>query len=160
MANNDTTEFTIASSLKYGYDNKYTQWCKDVVSMLEIVMPLARKLVDVPLHLKIHLKPHRRANAYYHHFSRTVVIDPRRCNTTSTLVSALLHELVHAEQFKQGRLELGVRTMKWMGKPVVQETRNYAKYRAQPWEVEAFGREKELCDKIADMLKEKLDASR
>jgi len=157
MANSDLTVYSIASSLKYGYDNRYTKWSKDVVSAIKLVMPLARQLLDLPLHIKIHLKPNRKANAHYQHSDQKVVIDPRRCNTMSKVMSALMHELVHAEQFKQGRLEMGMRTMKWMGKAVVQETRNYEKYRAQPWEREAFRREKELCDEIAKMLEEKLE---
>lgn len=155
VKNNDTTSYVIAQSFKYGYDKKYTDRCYKAVELIRMVVPIARKLLDVPTHLEVHLKPTRRANAYYSHYHQRVVIDPRKCKTFPDIISALMHELVHAEQFKQGRLELSVRTMKWMGKPVVQETRNFEKYRAQPWEAEAFGREKELCDAVSRALREK-----
>ena len=158
MANksNPITEYSIASSLKYGYDKKYVDKANTCIDMIKMVMPLARELLDIPSYIKVHLKPNRRANAYYAHSERKVVIDPRRCETYVEVIGALLHELVHAEQFKQGRLELTTKTMKWMGKPVVQETRDLVKYRAQPWEAEAFGREKELCDAVAERLRRKL----
>lgn len=158
MANksNPVTEYSIAPSLKYGYDKKYVDKANTSLDMIKMVMPIARKLLDVPNHIKVHLKPNRRANAYYAHSERKVVIDPRRCRTYVEVIAALMHELVHAEQFKQGRLELTTKTMKWMGKPVVQETRDFVKYRAQPWEVEAFRREKELCDQVAKELRKKV----
>ena len=155
MANksNTKTEYTIAASLKYGYDKKYVEKSNTSIALIKMVMPIARELLDIPSHIRVHLKPNRKANAYYSHITRKVVIDPRRCNTYVEVIAALMHELVHAEQFKQGRLELTTRTMKWMGRVVKQETRDYAKYRAQPWEVEAFKREKELCDLVAKELR-------
>lgn len=147
--------YFISSSFKYGYDKKYVKMCNESIELIKLVMPIARRLLDFSAHINVHLKPTRLANAYYAHAERRVVIDPRRCKTYNGVIAALMHELVHAEQFKQGRLELTQRTMKWMGKPVVQETRDYAKYRAQPWEMEAFKREKELCDLIAIELEEK-----
>lgn len=158
MANkySTTTECTVAHSLKYGYDGKYADRAKTSIDLIKMVMPIARRLLDIPAHIKVHLKPNRRANAYYSHYDRKVVIDPRRCETYVQVIAALMHELVHAEQFKQGRLELTVRTMKWMGRPVKQETRDLEKYRSQPWEVEAFRREKELCDLVAKELRKEL----
>lgn len=155
VKNSDTTSYTVAHSLKYGYDKQYTSKCVAAITLLKLVMPIAKKLLDLPDNLNVHLKPTKLANAYYHHDTRRIVIDPRRCETYASIIAALMHELVHAEQFKQGRLSLGLRTMKWMGKPVKQVTRDYEKYRAQPWEAEAFGREKELCDKVHKALRRK-----
>lgn len=158
MANKSTAEtrYSIAPSLKYGYDKKYVEKSVNSITLIKLVMPIARELLDIPSNIKVYLKPNRRANAYYSHSGRKVVIDPRRCKTYVEVIAALMHELVHAEQFKQGRLELTTRTMKWMGRPVRQEIRDYAKYRAQPWEVEAFEREKELCDLVAKKLRKEL----
>jgi len=160
VKNSDTISYTIAPSLKYGYDKKYAGKSQNVVTVLKLVMPIALELLDVPSNLSVHLKPNRRANAYYHHDSKKVVIDPRRCKTYGEAISALMHELVHAEQFKQGRLEINLTrsrrvVMKWMGSVVVQETRDYEKYRAQPWEAEAFGREKELVNTVIERLRER-----
>jgi hypothetical protein len=128
--------------------------------LVKRVMPLARTLLDLPSNLLIELKPTRKPNAYYSHNNLKVVIDTRKCSTPVSVMRALMHELVHAEQFKHGRLKITTKTMLWEDRPVVMETKNYEKYRAQPWEQEAFRREKELCDRLADMLEEKLDAGR
>jgi hypothetical protein len=158
MANKSdhSTSYSISSSLKYGYDKKYVDKTNTCIDLIKMVMPIARKMLDIPPHIKVHFKPNRRANAYYSNYDCKVVIDPRRCKTYVEVIAALMHELVHAEQFKQGRLELTRTTMKWMGSPVVQETRNYEKYRAQPWEAEAFMREKLLCEAVARELRKKL----
>jgi hypothetical protein len=69
-----------------------------------------------------------------------------------------MHELVHAEQFKHGRLKITTKTMLWEDKPVVMETKNYEKYSAQPWEKEAFRREVELTELIAEKITGKKNA--
>jgi hypothetical protein len=150
----------ISSSFKYGYDKKYTNHSVRVAMLVKRVMPLARTLLDLPSSLLIELKPTRKPNAYYSHNNLKVVIDTRKCSTLVSVMRALMHELVHAEQFKHGRLKITTKTMLWEDKPVVMETKNYEKYSAQPWEKEAFRREVELTELIADMLEEKLDAGR
>jgi hypothetical protein len=48
--------------------------------------------------------------------------------------------------------------MLWEDKPVVMETKNYEKYSAQPWEKEAFRREVELTELIAEKITGKKNA--
>lgn len=134
----------------------------NVVKLVERALPIARKLLDFSPEIEVVLKNTDLANAYYAHDPRRgrVVINPKRCHTLKLALVALMHELVHAEQFKQGRLEISLTrsrrvVMKWMGSVVVQETRDYEKYRAQPWEAEAFGREKELVNAVIERLRER-----
>lgn len=148
-----TDIISISRTLLYGYDKKYVEYSKNVALLVEKAMPMARKMLDLPSLLYVELKPTRLPNAYYSHDHLKVVIDPRKCNTLTKALRALMHELVHAEQFKQGRLEVNTKTMMWMGKPVKMETRDYEKYRAQPWEKEAFDREYSLAHMIAENLK-------
>lgn len=151
MANDNTSHsITVANSLKNSYGKKYAKFCQEAIETLDIILPIARTLLDIPRWIHIHLKPTGKANAYYYHPDRKVVIDPRKCWNIDLLVSALLHELVHAEQCNQGRLQYGAASMMWMGRTVkVSNHMSYEKYRALPWEVEAFGREKELTKKLA-----------
>jgi hypothetical protein len=148
----------ISSSFKYGYDKKYTNHSEKVAMLVKRVMPLARTLLDLPSNLLIELKPTRKPNAYYCHNNLKVVIDTRKCSTLTSALRALMHELVHAEQFKHGRLKITTKTMLWEDKPVVMETKNYEKYRAQPWEKEAFRREVELTELIAEKITGKKNA--
>ena len=75
----------------------------------------------------------------------------------ATAIQTLAHELVHAEQYHQGRLVAsqsaasGDWNQYWNGEHVKVGT-GYKAYRALPWEMEAFDREKELADKVIAQL--------
>ena len=86
---------------------------------------------------------------------KTVELDCRL--PLATAIQTLAHELVHAEQYHQGRLVAsqsaasGDWNQYWNGEHVKVRT-GYKAYRALPWEMEAFGREKELADKVIAQL--------
>jgi len=84
--------------------------------------------------------------------SNRIFVDPR--STTLNVVTYLAHELVHAEQFKQGRMtwKPGMSTGQrlWNGTDYARPgiygpARTYQDYRALPWEQEAFGRQDALA---------------
>ena len=72
-----------------------------------------------------------------------------------------MHELVHAEQFHQGRLKLKSGMYHWNDEPHKVGNDTYAKYRARPWEAEAFERQADLALKVSLMMVEeaKVDIS-
>lgn len=57
--------------------------------------------------------------------------------STAEMMKTLAHEMVHAKQYLRG--ELDGYSGSWKGR----KPRNY-KYRNQPWEIEAYGREEYL----------------
>lgn len=70
----------------------------------------------------------------------------------SQLASALAHEMVHAKQIADGRLDLKLNNGKydvtWEGKPS-----RFKKYsRSAPWEIEAHTQERELLHHIIDTV--------
>ena len=67
-------------------------------------------------------------------------------------LEVLAHELVHAEQYHQGRLKhkmcRGRWMHHWMGSSAFSKGTTYQAYRKQPWEIEAWGRQAELAEKV------------
>ena len=63
-----------------------------------------------------------------------------------TLFSVLAHEMVHAKQYAFGQLRVGQNGYIWLGKEYD------VSYYESPWELEAFGRERILANKIAAMF--------
>jgi len=59
--------------------------------------------------------------------------------TQQEAIQTLFHELVHAKQYLDGRLEGGFQ-LRWMG-----ETYD-CDYQEQPWEIEAFALEEEMMN--------------
>jgi hypothetical protein len=64
------------------------------------------------------------------------------------LVLTLAHEMVHVKQYARGQIKhkLGHKTRYWMGKPIRKQ------YYDQPWEVEAFSKERVLANKIFQIV--------
>jgi hypothetical protein len=70
----------------------------------------------------------------------------------SKALEVLAHELVHAEQYHQGRLKHRMSKGRWMhywmGSRSFGKGTTYRAYRKQPWEIEAWGRQAELAEKV------------
>lgn len=82
----------------------------------------------------------------------TITID-NRLNEKETLL-ALAHEMVHVKQYAKGELKdifRPTRMVKWQGEKYLHEEIDYWE---QPWEIEAYGREKGLYIKFMKHLKD------
>ena len=64
------------------------------------------------------------------------------------LVLTIAHEMVHVKQYVRGQIthKLGRKTYYWMGKKV---RKNYFE---QPWELEAFSKERILANKVFQVI--------
>ena len=64
------------------------------------------------------------------------------------LVLTIAHEMVHVKQYARGQIkhELGRKTYYWMGKPIRKQ------YYSQPWEIEAFSKERVLANKVFKII--------
>jgi uncharacterized protein YjaZ len=64
------------------------------------------------------------------------------------LVLTIAHEMVHVKQYARGQIthKPGGKTYYWMGKKVRKS------YFNQPWELEAFGKERILANKIFQII--------
>ncbi len=144
------------------YGKAYKQHTRDIAKVLFHALPLCRKLLDFDPDVKIVIKPMRgNTLGMYNSFIKTVRIDPRIKNPQE-IVESLCHELVHAEQFHQGRMTSAVNEGKlvvlWNGVVCYNKGMTYVSYRKQPWEVEAFSRQKELADLVLKSMKDVLNS--
>lgn len=66
------------------------------------------------------------------------------------LIVTVSHEMVHVKQYARGHMKtfLGKKTKYWMGKKIK------AKYYDQPWEIEAFSKERILANKLFQIINE------
>jgi len=74
------------------------------------------------------------------------------------ILLALAHEMVHLKQYAKGELKdifRPARMVKWLGEKYDSDNMDYWE---QPWEIEAYGREKGLFIKFMGILKEDDDA--
>jgi hypothetical protein len=79
--------------------------------------------------------------------SKVVVIDNRL--KLSHALEVLAHELVHAEQYHQGRMDWNGGWNYWMGtRWSTNQGTTYNAYRELPWEKEAWGRQEELAKEV------------
>jgi len=64
------------------------------------------------------------------------------------LVLTIAHEMVHVKQYARGQIKhkLGQKTRYWMGKKVRKQ------YYEQPWELEAFSKERILANKVFQII--------
>jgi hypothetical protein len=75
-------------------------------------------------------------------------------------LEVLAHELVHAEQYMQGRLKKSWMKKKgwvhqWNGNVNTNRGSTYQAYRNQPWEMEAWSRQADLAEKVCQILEKK-----
>ena len=111
-------------------------------------------MLDVNPNQIMIFKPIRgRTDGLYFLNSGKIFVDPRA--TTLHVVTYLAHELVHAEQHKQGRMTwqpgMGTGQRLWSNgeayarSGVYGPAKTYADYRKLPWEAEAFARQDGLA---------------
>lgn len=138
-------KITLATSVRYG---SYKTHCVNAFSLIDVVTDNYRDIeqyITLPEDLSINFRPVR--NAYGKAFYTKSVLFP---NTKEYIVEVdvrqdldtfkhtLLHELVHIEQFYQGRLkDAGSTHFKWKGKKMLVDTSSMDAYNKLPWEVEA-----------------------
>jgi hypothetical protein len=121
-------------------------------------MPHFRKLLKLPTDLVIKLGPIKgRVQGRYFSKQKVAYVDVR---LGGNFLEVLAHELVHAEQFFEGRLDHAMTKsgwgFKWNGSLNTNKGTTYTAYREQPWEMEAFGRQAELARKVREMLADEM----
>lgn len=117
-----------------------------------------RTLLDFPSDVRIRVcKLKGNYAGKYHNQSRVAEID--YSYDQKTIVTYLAHELIHAEQYHQKRLEQRWDSKRgwmhyWRGSQSLNKGSTYDRYRAQPWEQEAFSRQEPLAEIVrAEMVK-------
>lgn len=152
--------FKIAESCKYG---KYKTLRTKVVAVMDLLNynePLIRDMLDIPDTINFVIRPlPRLLNGQYSFMRNKVSVNAKL--PARFMMQTVFHELVHAEQYKTGRLRRELCTKKrkyvnfWNNQQLdmVNFRKNYDKYRNLPWEMEAFTRETELLTEFLSKAK-------
>lgn len=141
-------EITIASSVRYGNYKEHYLNALFLSDVLKEKYETIKEYIELPRFISVVFRPVRAA------FGRAFYIksDAARCNReyvveldvrqdVSTFQNTLLHELIHIEQFYQGRLlDAGSMHFKWNGKKTLIDTSCLDIYNNLPWEREAIER--------------------
>lgn len=136
----------------------YLSESKELAFMVKNSLPVFRTLLDLPKTIYVRIGTKRGGfRGSFNNYEKVLFLNVSRFNYEDCMLT-LAHELVHAEQYKQGRLSVSSFLTKkgyinyWNGEEIKNKGMTYSSYRKQPWEVEAFGRQKELADKVNEIL--------
>lgn len=119
------------------------------VKIVALALPILKQKLDLPSGLKIRLASMKgQWGGRYNSASKTALID--YIGLKRTVLEMLCHELVHAEQYHQGRLEARRVAGKWVSYWNGQQIR--AAYRERPHEKEAYERQVQLADMVINTI--------
>lgn len=148
---------SIAMSLSAIYNPKLKKSAEVVKVVIENALPVLRKLLNFDKSVTIRIAPikARNTNGRYYDDSKLVEIDCRL--PWDKALEVLCHELVHAEQYYEGRLEHVYVAHKgfvhqWNGSIDFNKGSTYKAYRNQPWEQEAWDRQGKLAEQVNQIL--------
>jgi hypothetical protein len=125
-----------------------------VQAIVEVAYPILKDMLDFDPGISIRIAGLKAKNVRgtYNHLDKVATIDYRILNDW-TILEVLCHELVHAEQYHQGRLQNVWDTrsrswrFEWSGEKTNKGT-TYRAYRNQPHEIEAFSRQTALAKEV------------
>lgn len=139
---------TIATSVRYG---NYKEHFNNALFFVDTIAQNFNEIcnfITLPKKLYIQIRPVRDAfgRAFFNKSNTNktgkeyfVELDARQ--DKNTFKDTLLHELVHIEQFYEGRLiDAGPMHFKWGGRKVLIDTSSLDIYNSLPWEREAIER--------------------
>jgi hypothetical protein len=146
---------TLATSVRYGNYKQHLDSALFFIDILKNSFNDIKLFIKLPKNLVINFRPVKCAfgRAYYLKPNQSsplrkyiVEIDVRQ--DLETFKNTVVHELVHIEQFYQGRLkDAGSMHFKWNGKKMLIDHSSLDAYNNLPWEIEANTRA-ELLSKI------------
>lgn len=114
-----------------------------------------RKYLSLPDKIVVRIAPIKgNTNGRYNSSGQLVELDCRL--PWDKALEVFAHELVHAEQYHEGRLVKSYESHRgwvhWWNGELGNRGSTYRAYRNQPWEMEAWGRQAELAEKVCQDL--------
>lgn len=137
-------------------NKKYRNKALTVATVVNHTIDEFRKHLEFPQDVIVRIAPVKgTVNGRYYSTSKMVELDCRL--PWDKALEVLAHELVHAEQYFQGRLKKEyIRGKGWAHSWNDNLSKNrgstYRAYRNQPWEQEAWARQGELAEKVHQAL--------
>ena len=136
---------TLATSVRYGNYKQHLDSALFFIDILTASFDEIKQFIKLPRNLNINFRPVRDAfgRAFYlkpNQFSsaRNYIVEIDVRQDLATFKNTMIHELVHIEQFYQGRLkDAGDMHFKWNGKKMLIDMSSLDTYNSLPWEIEA-----------------------
>lgn len=146
---------TLATSVRYGNYKKHLDSALFFIDILNDSFNDIKQFIKLPKNLTINFRPVKNAfgRAFYVtsnplSSSKDYIVEIDVRQDLDTFKNTMIHELVHIEQFYEGRLkDAGDMHFKWNGKKILIDMSSLDIYNSLPWEVEANVRA-ELLSKI------------
>jgi hypothetical protein len=125
--------------------------------------PLLERIIGILPHIKVlheltGNKPHlirfchiRGLDQGYFWETGEIEVCVKKMRTQRKMLETIGHELVHAQQKREGRLRFTPNGEYWNGK-LVEHRGTYYSYRNLPWEAEAYKRQTELARKAFEIV--------
>lgn len=147
---------TLATSVRYGNYKKHLDSALFFIDVLTDSFNEIKQFIKLPRNLTINFRPVRGAfgRAFYLKSNllssgRDYIVEIDVRQDLETFKNTMIHELVHIEQFYQGRLkEAGDMHFKWNGKKMLIDMSSLDIYNSLPWEIEANVRAELLSEII------------
>jgi hypothetical protein len=144
---------TVATSIKYGNYKHLQPVTELVLRWIKFYRNDLKEHFDFDDAIEFLVRPIRGTfQGWYRSKTNRIEIDPRY--PPESVLDTIAHELVHAEQYKQGRLTWDHGACLWNGE-VYKRGSTYKLYRNRPWEIEARERAAEFVKEM--FLKEMRD---
>jgi len=154
-------EIKIADAIMYGRLKEYKSRSIMIKDLIVGMLPKAREILDFGDDFGISIRCIRpksfiAIDGVYSDSRKVLEINPR-VDTLNSVIQTFAHELVHAEQFKQGRLKSDFADVYkqepiWVWEDKLQVSpstiKDFESYRKLPWEVEAFDRQNKITEEL------------
>lgn len=136
-------------------NKRYRDKALEVATVVNRSIDQFRKYLDFPKDIIVRIAPIKGSVNGRYYDDGMVELDCRL--SWANALEVFAHELVHAEQYKQKRLQkifvMGQGwAHKWNGSKSLNKGTTYKAYRNQPWEQEAWSRQAELAEKVCQDL--------
>ena len=139
---------SLATSVRYGNYKEHLTNALFFIDLLADKYNTLKQYIVLPRNLSINFRPVRDAygRAFYitptlNSAAREYIVEIDIRQDLKTFKDTIIHELVHIEQFYEGRLKAaGNMHFKWNGKKMLIDTSSTAAYSNLPWELEASNR--------------------
>jgi hypothetical protein len=141
---NDRIKISLATSIKYGNYKHLQPKAALVFKWIKQYWDDFKDYFDFDNDVEFHVRPVRgNTHGWYRSRSKRIEIDPRY--GTKKVLDTIAHELVHAEQYKQGRLAWDSKKLVslWNGE-FHKRGNTHKQYLNLPWEIEARQRAAEF----------------
>ena len=135
------------------YDKKASRKVRILAETVERVLPTIREILGLKeddAYVVIGAIKAQLTSGCWYPCKKEARVD-YRVYTVNSCIETLAHELVHAQQYAQGRLTQKCGVFHWNDKAMVKHPNSHAKYLALPWEVEARSKAKEIIIILKDM---------